>query len=456
MDVPWDGPQGERIPVRFEGPGAGTGELSWGQREIWQAIQRKDWWLPIGTVLPLPADTTVDSAVADLRFVMTGYPSMRTRLRFADGGPAQVAAGSGETWLEVVDTAGEDPAEVARRVWRRYLRLDYDFARDWPLRMAVIRHRDVLSYRVWMMCHLVTDGGGGRVVLDELPAHDLSGSRAAMPPLAQARWQRSPAGQRVSTLALAYWKRSLDRLPVRGSRRGAGVSPRYWEGRIESPATHLAAQAIAARTGTGLSSVLLAAFAVARARVTGVNPVAVQVTVGNRFRPGLARSVSPLMQNGLCVIEVPDGNLDEAVKYTQQRVMAAYKHAYYDPQQREELLATLTEQRGEPDIGCHFNDRRLKTRDETGPAPTPERIRAAVREGTFAWRSKQDDPVLDQLYFNVEDVPDRTMVTVTLDAQYEPPETAAECLHEMEAVAVAAALDPAAPIRVPPARHRGR
>jgi condensation domain-containing protein len=444
-----DGLVGERIPVRFEGHGTGSGGLSWGQREIWQEIRNKDWWLPIGVVLPLPADTTVEQAVNDLRFVMAGYPSMRTRLNFSNGDPLQVVAGSGETALEVVDTGGDDPGTVANLVWRRYWRQPYDFTEDWPLRMAVIRHGGVLTHRVWIMCHLATDGGGGRVVIDELAGRDLSGSRAALPSIEQARWQRSPAGRRVSDVALGYWRRSLDRVPVRQP-RAAGAGPRYWQGRLESPAMHLAALAIAARTGTGVSSVLLALFAVARARVTGTNPVAVQVTVGNRFRPGLARSVSPLMQNGLCVIDVPDGSVDQAVEHTRRRVMAAYKHGYYDPRQRDELIASVTETRSaELDIGCHFNDRRLKPRDESGPPPTAEQVRAALPESTFTWQYKQDKLVFDQHYFNVEDIPDRIMVTVTLDAHYVLPESAAECLREMESVAVAAALDPAAPTRVP-------
>lgn len=181
---------GERVLVRFTGGGAGTGELSWGQREIWHVIEVRKTWLPIGAVLPLPAGTTVEDAAEDLRFVMSRYPSMRTRLRFEPDGPRQVVASSGEIMLELVDAADDaDPAEVAEQVRKRDFRRDLDYVNEWPLRMAVVRHRGVLTHRVWVMCHLVTDGSGALVILDELASRDTCGSAAATSALEQARWQ---------------------------------------------------------------------------------------------------------------------------------------------------------------------------------------------------------------------------------------------------------------------------
>jgi hypothetical protein len=436
----------ERVLVRFEGEGAGVGELTWGQRELWQTMQEQHTWLPIGGVLRLPPGTTMDGAAADLRFVMSRYQSMRTRLRFDPDGPRQVVSGSGEIELEVVDAAdGADPAEVARDVWVRNWNKDYDFASEWPIRMAVIRHRGVLSRRVWMMCHLVTDGTGGRVILQELTDRGNSGSEAALTPLEQARWQSSPAGQRQCASALRHWEKVLRGAPARRFPPPADrPSPRYWQARLDSPAMLLAVRAISARTGVESPSVLLALFAVALARTTGINPVVTQLAVSNRFRPGLARTVSPIVQNGLCVIDVADTTVDEVVTVARRRAIAAYKHAYYDPYRRDELIARIGRERGEVvDLDCFFNDRRLKPRDETGPPATPEQIRAAVPDSRFKWTHKQDEVGFDGLNINIEDVPDTMQITMPADTHRVSPADMEACLRGIEEVAVPTALDPA-------------
>jgi hypothetical protein len=112
---------------------------------------------------------------------------------------------------------------------------------------------------------------------------DTAGPVTATQPLDQARWQRSPAGRRQNDAALAYWETVLRTIPP-GRFRGADkrYEPTFQEVNFSSPAAHLATLAIAARTTANTSSVLLAAFAVALATVTGVNPVVTQVVVSNR------------------------------------------------------------------------------------------------------------------------------------------------------------------------------
>src|SRR3954470_11915801 len=73
----------ERVKVSFAGPGAGVEELSWGQREIWQAMLSQGSWFPIGGVRRLPPGTTVDVVAGRLRYIMERYQSARTRLRLA-------------------------------------------------------------------------------------------------------------------------------------------------------------------------------------------------------------------------------------------------------------------------------------------------------------------------------------------------------------------------------------
>lgn len=443
---------GQQVLVAFEGDGAGVGELSWGQRELWHVVEEKHTWLPIGTVLALPAGTTVEDAVADLRFVMCRYPSMRTRLRLDPDGPKQVVSSSGEIALEIVDAADDaDPAEVAEQVRKRYWDRYYDFVSEWPVRMAVVRHRGALTHRVWVMCHLVTDGTGARVILSELAGRETTSSAA--PPLEQARWQNSPAGQRQCDAALRHWERILRDVPAhRFPQRTETVAPRYWEATFESLAMHLALRAISARTGVEVPSVLLAVFAVALARVTGINPVVVVLVVNNRFRPGLARTVSPIIHPGLCRIDVPDATVDEAVAATRRRAMTAYKYAYYYPPRREEIIERVNRERGEPvDLECSLNDSRLTPRSETGPPPTPEQVRAALSHSSFEWTRRQDHRPFDKLYVTVEDVPGTIRLAVVTDTHHVSPDDTQAVIRGMEQVAVAAACDPAARTQVPAA-----
>jgi len=443
----------QTLLVGFEGEGAGVEELSWGQREIWHVIEERKTWLPIGAVLALPRGTTLDDAVADLRFVMNRYPSMRTRIRRDPDRPRQVVCASGAIGLEIVDAAdGEDPAEVAERVRQRYWTTDYDVSTEWPVRMAVVRHRGRLTHRVWVMCHLVTDGTGALVILDELADGDRpsGGTVAALAPLEQARWQRSAAGRRQNDAALRYWEKVLRTVSVHRFPERAGTdNPRYWQAQFDSPAMDLALRAVAARTRAEVSSILLTAFAVALVRVTGVNPVVTVLLVNNRFRPGLARTVSPIMHAGLCVIDVPDGTVDEAVARTRSRAIKAYKYAYYDPMRREELIARINRERGEEvDLECSINDSRLTPRRRAGGVPTAEEIRDALPRTDFRWLQKQDHRPYDKLYVTVDDVPDSLRFTVVTDTRHVPSGDVEAFIRGMEEVAVAAALDASTRTRV--------
>src|SRR5690606_9937203 len=149
--------------------------------------------------MPLPPGVTVADALDDLRFVMSSYPTTRTRLRLDGPEPVQVVSGSGAVELEVVDVPdGADPNDVAKQVQIRFWHADHDFVNDWPVRMALIRHRGVLTHRVWVNCHLVTDGSGALTMIRELAARDCSQSAAAKSALELAAWQASEAGQKQS------------------------------------------------------------------------------------------------------------------------------------------------------------------------------------------------------------------------------------------------------------------
>lgn len=440
----------ERVAVAFEAEDAGVEELTWGQWSIWEAMARHGSWLPMGGSKPLASGVSVDDVADELRYLMTRYPSMRTRLRFdAARHPVQELFGSGKIDLEIYDVNSGEPERLAAAVEAHYRHAAFDFADDWPVRMAVVRRDGELTHMVAIMCHLVTDGAGARVMLSEVESR-TSTPATGMQQLEQARWQQSEAGRRQNDMALRHFERVLRaiaprRLPDSPDPR----SPRHWIGEFRSRALRPAAQAVAQRTGVASSPVLLALFAIALARITGINPVVTRPLVGNRFRPGLADVVCMLALPGICVLDVADVTVDEAAVRAQRAIMSAYKYGYYDPRRLAELIAGISRERGPDfDVSCLFNDRR----DERGGQPTTAPVSAkelheARTQSTFRWTEKTDRPS-ERMFLNIEDEPEGLLLIVSADTHYFPPAHFEALARGIEAVAIEAALDPAAPTKV--------
>jgi hypothetical protein len=441
-----------RMLVHFEGEGSGVAGLSWGQLEILGAMERHGSWLALSVCQALPAGTAVEDVADWLRFLMSRYQVLRTRLHFpGDAPPCQEVHTSGDVTMDVVEAGDDDPADVADRMAYRYAMHDLDLAREWPIFLAVIVKDGVPAYQTLTVCHVVWDAFGGLAVLADLREREAAGGSLARPvtamqPLEQARWQRSPAGQRHNEATLRQWEQVLRHLPAR--RFPAPVDrgePRSWRLEFVSPATTLAVQSIQRRTRAGSAQVILTMFLVALARVTGVNPSAARVAVNNRFRRGLADSVAVITQYGLCVVDVAGITFDEALTRLSRRVVATFKNAYYDPLQLADLVERVGRERGEElDIHCYYNDRRLNPDDKpiTGQ-PTADEIRAALPATTFS-HIPLTRRGSERLLAAVEEAPDSFQVTLEADTRYLSREAMVACARAMEEIAVAAALDPAA------------
>jgi hypothetical protein len=444
-----------RIFVSFEGEGSGVDELSWGQRVIWGAMRMQRSSLSMGGARPLAVGRTVGDVAAVLRCVMGRHQSLRTRLRFqADGRLLQEVASSGEIPLEIVEAGDADPAGVAEALATRYKKTNFDYANEWPIRMGVVTQRGVPTHVAEVVCHLAADGFGMALLKAELTGRDCRTGLArapvtAMPPLEQARSQRTRAVQRHGDAAMRYWERVLRAIPAdRFADWPDEGQPRCLQAVYESPAVYLAVRLIAARTKVSTSQVLLAAFAVALARLTGSNPVVTLVLVNNRFRPGFAESVSPVSAPCLCVIDVADITFDEAVVRAWHSAMAADKHGYYEPNLMWDLIARVGKERGGAiNLAYFFNDLRVRHRGEpagqNGQDGSAEDLRAALPQSTLVWGSEQDGPC-DRVFLYINDVPDTLSYEAWVDARYVSSADLEAALRGLEAVAVEAALNPAA------------
>ena len=424
-----------KIMVDFVGDGAGSGELSWGQRENWHRIVEQRIWAPLGGVALLPPGMTVADVADALRYLMSRHQSLRTRIRLADGHPVQVVFDTGEIPLDVVDAAYDaDPAAIAASVAERYRDTALDFTSEWPLRMAVIRQNGTLTHTVTLVSHLATDAAGIVVMMAELAAR-TSTPVDGMPPLAQAAWQRSSAGRRQNEAALRYWEgifRTIE--PHRFNPPHDEPDPRYWHGEFNSPALLSAVRSIAETSGLGTSTVFLALFAVALTDTTGINPVVVRPIVGNRFRPGLAGVVCTVAQAGLCVLDVAGVPFGEALRRVQRSVINAYKYAYFDHEQMVALRTRIEQERGTAlDTRCFLNDRH-----GVNPAGTLVEVDHTVSPSEFRWVRGQDDPPFESLFVEIDDIPDAIQVTLHLDTRSISLADAEAFVRAMEATAVAA------------------
>lgn len=429
----------DRVVVAFEGEGSGTGELSWGQQEAWMTVLRLRSWMPLGGIKPLSPDTTVEEIADELRYLMSRYQVLRTRLLLEDRDrPRQVVHGTGEIVLEVVDAGEADPDTIAKELHRRYSDTDLDFAAEWPIRMGVVRRGGRLTHMVVLMSHFATDAHGARVLRREVAAR-VETPVAGMQPLEQARWQRSPAGRRQNEAALRHCESILRTVAPHRYHECHEVQQKpVWTADFTSPAMRLAVAVLADRAGVDTDTLLLATFAIALTRVTAVNPVVVRPLVGNRFRPGLADVVCSASQPGLCVLDVAEVPFDEALTRVRRATMAAYKHAYHDPTDLVGLHRQVSQDRGtEVDIACFFNNRR----GESGPAPevTPQMIEDALPRSVFQWTPTDSEP-LRRMFGRVEtDTADAMRLSMFLDTHLMSLADGEACLRGMQNVAVEAA-----------------
>ena len=448
----------DRHIVRFEGEGSGVGELSWGQREIWDVIRAKGDSLSIGGVRTLPSGLTVGDVADGLRLIMSRHQALRTRLRFdLDGQTRQVVHASGEIALEVVDAGDGDPAEVAAAVAAGYKARNFDYEHEWPLRMAVVTQRGAATHVAEMFCHLAVDAFGLAAVHDDLAGGtgpDL-GPATGLPPLDQARRQQAPRGRLVHETAMRYFERLAERVPL-GQFRGSADPrrPRFWQLTCESPAGYRAARVLAGRAGVTTSPVLLGAYAVAVTEFTSSEPAVIQLVVNNRFRPGFGGSVSTVTQSCPGVIDVAGASFGEVVVRAWHASLGAYKHAYYDPVGKDELSRRLAAERGgELDLPVFFNDRRVRSReladavlddavlDDAVPAaavPAAAVPAVAPAELTMTWGERNDMPE-QKLFLYINDISDTLCYELWADTHFVSPADMVAVMRRIESVLVESA-----------------
>lgn len=445
-----------RVTIPFAGEGAGIAELTWGQLSIWQSIEVSEQSRTLTGMTPLPAGATVDAVAETIGWIVGRHQALRTRYRLrGDQPPLQECFSRGELSMELVDAADREPATVADEVRDRLQREHFDYENEWPLRVALVTVDGTPVWQVVVYLHLSIDAGGMTALIKDLFSRDPETGTAppvtGLTPLEQARRQTEPSAQRTQAGSLRHLERVLQAVPARpfGPAR-PGVARDHLEIRFVSPATLLAAQAAGTRTMAPMASVLLAAFAVAVARIKGTNPVLALVAVSNRFRPGLSDSISTVSQVTPLMVDVADVSLEGAVRRASTGSLSAYKNGYSDPYAQDVVVDRVNAERGEEvELICYYNDRRQ--RDAATAAvrvPTAAEIRAAVPRSTVDWPDDPEKPRTG-LYVYVNDATEDAIdYVMSVDLRLWTRAELLAVVHEIEAVVVETALDPTAPTGV--------
>jgi hypothetical protein len=265
---------------------------------------------------------------------------------------------------------------------------------------------------------------------------------AGVQPAELARLQRSGAGQRQHKASLRHWEKQLREIaPERFPPVPDPPSPRYWEASYESPAAYLALGAIAARTKAHSSTILLAAYVLMLARISGDPTTVVRMLVSNRFRPGFKESASGLAQSALCVVDTADASFDEVVARVWKTQLTAGMHAYYDPRDLWDMIDRVGAERGATfDLQSYFNDRRRSLAlAEVLPRVGAADITAALPKSRLRWGTSSDDPSAT-VFFMINPVPDTVDITLRVDTRRVAPDDLVAILRGIEELVVAAAL----------------
>jgi hypothetical protein len=460
----------DRMVVRFTGAEASAEPLTWGQKAIYADMQASGDQFSMPGRMELPEGSTVADAAARLSRLVGQHAALRMRLG-TDGarGPRQQVAASGQIGLDILTLPDDtDRAGITRYIghlWDTWPLARFDFHRDWPLRMAVLRHRGACVYLVWVLSHLAADGGAHLLLLDDLVTAGTAGGTEPRHPdlLDVARSEQTPQLRQLSSRAMRHWEAQLRHIPAQtfgepAHPRGQ-AGHRYWQARFSSPAAHLAILAIAKRTGTDVSRVTLAVTATAIGRATGVQPLTIKVMANNRFRPGLAGVIAPIAQNSVVTIDVTDSTIDEVIARARAASLTAGMRAYYDPDQLSEVTARLDAARGYPaNVTCRVNDQRAMVMrpDEQGclGEVTPEQVRQKLPETSLIWLGERHN-MHEQANIVVENRPDVVSLHMMWDRWSLTDGQVEALLRGVEEAAVEAAFDPAAPTKVLPARAEG-
>jgi amino acid adenylation domain-containing protein len=366
--------------LRISVPFAGTGRiapLTWGQMHMWRPMKwygRSFAGLNITRFIDLGASgaelATCQEAV---RRLAETYEPVRTRFVEDEGSPVQRVVADGVFRLEVLDAAPDETEERATERAGRLASEPFDHARQWPVRICVIRSSGRVRLIVIVVSHLAFDGWSVERLTTSL-AGWIRGDSLDLPepvqPADEVVEERSPRGRRRNDQALAYWRDRLAELPTAGPGPDRPRVDSPWQRwAIWSPDIAAKAIELAERTRTSSSTVMLTLAAITTAALQRRDTVGLLLISGNRFTHRERQVAGSALQDALAVHHHGDGMLlADMIKKTYRMATEAYFNGRYDPVALDTVRDEAAGPAGRPDLSWYFNDARLGREWEPGPA----------------------------------------------------------------------------------------
>ncbi|MFD5920091.1 condensation domain-containing protein [Kitasatospora sp. NPDC058201] len=274
--------------------------LSSGQQQMWLLHQ----FAPTGRAylmtwtLRLSGPLDTEALRRSWERLVTRHEILRTRYQQIDDEPCQLVDPPGPFALRVVDLADEPAATREERAgqiaeWER--RRPFDLARHQPVRVTVIGAGPELHLMVVSIHHIAADEDSYQVMVAELAAlygEESAGTPSGLdePPVQYADfavWEQGRTTDAALRRHLDYWRDALGDVrdvplpldrprPARADRRGGLVDLTV------APETADRVRALAAANRATPFMVLLAAYHVMLARLTGSDDVVVGLPVSTR------------------------------------------------------------------------------------------------------------------------------------------------------------------------------
>ncbi|MEU3165765.1 condensation domain-containing protein [Streptosporangium sp. NPDC006930] len=434
--------------VEFTGVRGGEAPLSWGQLAIWRLtrwLDDDDPYFNMPWVLPVYGRRDLDTVLRALRVLVERHETLRTTYEETPGGLVQRVAREGRFTVEVYDAGQAKPTAAARELSARLAATAFDYASELPFRCAVVTADGRPRAMALTLSHLAVDGGA----LDVL-ARDwrdlLAGGEPPAPawqPMDQAAFEREGPGAARGERTLRHWRAVLERAPLSmfDFPRTTPEEPRFVKVGMESDATAAAAEVLAERWSISTASVLTTASAVLLGTLTGHDEVVMQLIVANRHDPRVAAMAGSAVQDGIFVLDLPEGTFADAARAGHRQALTAYRNAHYHPYRMMALREEVGRERGRPvDLSAYFNDARAVGHWPHLPAVEPPGDPAAIAALTERTRTFHVGswPEVDATALFATGTATTTCeLYLTADTAYLPRPTAYALLRGVESLLVA-------------------
>ncbi len=376
-------------------------DTSWGQQAIWEIIAGvapHDEHTNLELVVPGPVRGGLPFVLDVLRLVIAEHDSLRTRYEFAEPDHLrQRLVERASLPVEIWDVTCGDALAVAEKMRHRFHNESYDITSGLPIRAGVVMRNDVPSFLVLGLSHMVTDGWGLQVLMDELKELFDSPPRNADPTrLNSVRWQprdqveleSSPAAVKRKERSVGFLASQLRAFPsaMFPVPSYPDRKPRHLWGHFVSDALGAAARTIAGRRRVSSTAAILAAFSVVLSYKARRDSCCLFIGFANR-QPQSMSAIGPYMQSVPLRVGASGSSLWEIIKSTHREAMRAYRFAQYPPGERREVWDEVNNARGiEVTQEFFFNSLVVSAAASVDDAEPSGRLDAPA-ESSLTWRT---------------------------------------------------------------------